>query len=222
MGEEEEGGETAQGGAAVGQDVEDAVPARRTADEAAGLCFVDWDPVDNDAAGRAPNDRSGKRGQDTAANGANAVVHAWWQQVCDGLGVSSEIDLQALDKTFWAGRGYRLLPGNNTKVSPHATAALLCTSLPAQTQREPQALTFLNRAIEHDQVAQRMTPYFATFVAQALFRSSPSQAVRFIERHYGPLAAKYGTLQEKVSDGASLAHGWSIGFAPLLFTKSSA
>jgi hypothetical protein len=40
--------------------------------------------------------------------------------------------------------------------------------------------------------------------------------LRFVREFYGPIVARHGTIYEKTTDTASLAHGWSVGVAALI------
>jgi len=197
-----------------------------------GWNFCDWDlTVPNaDAIGQQ---RAG------VLNGPHAVCHAWWHELCQRLltvpgpartdsnadhadtdteGHASMSGLHAtrVDRAFWVERdgGYSLLP-RQSAASPHATAAMLGSGL-APPHRQAAAHAYLRAQIRSGQVAARVTPYFAYFVAQALGRRSHDDAVRFVRQYYGPIAAQHGTMREKVSDGASLAHGWSVAIASML------
>lgn len=158
-----------------------------------GWHFTDWDPVNEDASQKK-------------TRGAHAVANCWYYEACTRLGLPS-IDLQRFEATFWmeAAGAYRLVERGGP--SPHATATAL-TSLP--TARGLASLR------DEQQVRQRVSPYFAYFVAAALGKASPEEMIAFIKRYYGPIAARHGTLHEKVADTASLAHGWSVGVAALL------
>jgi hypothetical protein len=158
-----------------------------------GWHFTDWDPTDEDAARKK-------------VRGAHAVANAWYYEACTRLGLPS-IDVQRFDATFWveAGGAYRLLERGGP--SPHATAAALA-SLPVA-----RGLAYLR---DEERVRQRVSPYFAYFVARALGRFSPAEMVGFIQRYYGPIALRHGTIGEKNADTASRAHGWSVGVAGLL------
>jgi hypothetical protein len=45
---------------------------------------------------------------------------------------------------------------------------------------------------------------------------SNARTLTFIETFYEPIVRTYGSIYEKTSGDASLAHGWSIGIAALL------
>jgi hypothetical protein len=158
-----------------------------------GWHFTDWDPVNEEA--------SQKR-----TRGAHAVANCWYYEACTRLGLPS-IDLARFDHTFWmeSAGAYRLIGGGAP--SPHATAAARA-SLPGR-----KGLAYLR---QERPVQERVSPYFAYFVAAALGKSSIEEMIDFIKRYYGPMASRHGTLYEKIGDSASLAHGWSVGIAWLL------
>jgi hypothetical protein len=160
-----------------------------------GWHFTDWDPVHEDAARKK-------------IKGAHAVVNCWYYEACARLGLPS-IDLRKFDRAFWveAAGAYRLLERGDP--SPHATAAAL-SSLPVT-----KGWLYLR---DERRVRQRVSPYFAYFVAAAIGKSSVEEMVGFIKRYYGPIADRHGTIHEKIADTASLAHGWSVGVAALLVT----
>jgi hypothetical protein len=167
-----------------------------------GWYFTDWDPTDLAAAGR-----------DKDYPGPHAVCNAWWNELCDQLAPVQAVTPEAFDAAFWMGRAYALT-ADKSRHSPHATAAALTCS--AGRNRLPEALRYLEEEIAAGRLVERVTPYFATFVARALRLVSPERAVTFIRDFFGPIARDYGTIYEKTSGSASLAHGWSVGIAPLL------
>lgn len=156
--------------------------------------FVDWDPLSR------------------AALAPDAVTHAWMEEACAAVGVPSPVDPAAFERAFWTGAAYRLYPGGDESVQATAAAVL---AFPGSPQAQ-KALDWL--ATEHaaGRVARRCTPYFATFVARAFARRSAEASRSFIRDLYFERARRWGTIPEKVTDGASLAHGWSIGVAALL------
>jgi hypothetical protein len=156
--------------------------------------FVDWDPLSR--ASLAPD----------------AVTHAWLHEACATLGVSSPMDVRAFDRAFWTGVAYRLYPSGDESVQATAAAVLAFPDSPHATH----ALDWLIAENGAGRIATRCTPYFAAFVAKALGTRSPELMRSFIRGFYHERAARWGTIPEKVTDGASLAHGWSIGIARLL------
>lgn len=124
--------------------------------------------------------------------------------------------MKKLDELFWTGEGYRLFP--SSEVSPHATASMLCSSIGQRVYRTA-AYEYLKKQIESCEIRRRMTPYFAAFVAYALEKESMVEMKEFIKSYYSPLVNNYGTIQERGNDDDSLAHGWSIGIAPLLLER---
>jgi hypothetical protein len=111
------------------------------------------------------------------------------------------------------GRAYALT-ADKSRDSPHATAAALNSS--AARNHRPEALRYLDEEVATGRLAERVTPYFASFVARALGLVSHARAVTFIRGFFGPIAREHGTIYEKTSGCASLAHGWSVGIVPLL------
>lgn len=148
---------------------------------------------------------------------ANAVCNAWWIELCRTLNTDSGIDPEAFDKAFWSRNGYRLWQCPAHQASVHATAAVLCSAA-ERSDRKAAALQFLRTSILAGTVEQRVTAYFVYFVAGALYRTDPSEARTFIRNYYGRIALQHGTIYEKTSDSASMAHGWSVAFAELMAT----
>jgi hypothetical protein len=167
-----------------------------------GWYFTDWDPTDPAAAGRE-ND----------APGPHAVCNAWWNEWCDQMAPAQVVTPATFDAAFWMGRAYAL-SAEKSRDSPHATAAALTSS--AGRNHLPEALRYLEEEVAAGRLAGRVTPYFAYFVARAFRLVSSERAVAFIRGFYGPIAQAYGTIYEKTSGDASLAHGWSVGIVPLL------
>lgn len=167
-----------------------------------GWYFTDWDPTDPAAAGR-----------DRDYPGPHAVCNAWLNEWCDRVDPARAVTPEAFDAAFWMGRAYAL-SAEKSRDSPHATAAALTSS--AGRRHVPEALRYLEEEAAAGRLAGRVTPYFACFVARAFRLASPGRALAFIRDFYGPIAREYGTLYEKTGGHASLAHGWSVGIAPLL------
>jgi hypothetical protein len=167
-----------------------------------GWYFTDWDPTDPTAEGE------GER-----YPGLHAICNAWWNEWCDRTAPAQAIDPDAFDAAFWMGRAYALT-ADKSRDSPHATAAALNSS--AARNHLPEALRYLEEEVASGRLAGRVTPYFAFFVARAFGLVSHDHAVAFIRGYYGPIARAYGTIYEKTSGYASLAHGWSIGIVPML------
>jgi hypothetical protein len=135
------------------------------------------------------------------------VLNAWYHETRERLGRPS-IDLERFRQTFWIpeAKAYRLLESGGP--SPHATAAAV-SALPGT-----DGVGYL---LGDCQMRQRVTAYYAYFVARAIGKASRERMRQFIEDYYGPIAARYGTIWEKTDDrAASLAHGWSVGVAALL------
>jgi hypothetical protein len=173
-----------------------------------GWYFTDWDPTDPAAAGR-----------DKPYPGPHAVCNAWWTEWCDRIDPTCGIRPATYDAAFWRGGAYALT-ADASRDSPHATAAALNSS--AGQHRLTEGLRYLDEEIRSGRLAERVTPYFATFVARALHQASRERALAFIRGFYGPIARTYGTIYEKTSGDASLAHGWSVGIAPLLVSHDRA
>jgi hypothetical protein len=106
------------------------------------------------------------------------------------------------------------LTADKSRDSPHATAVALNSFVSSHHRQE--SLDYLEREIAADRLASRVTPYFAYFVALALRQISKDRALNFVEQFYEPIAKQYGSIYEKTSGDASLAHGWSVGIASLL------
>jgi hypothetical protein len=122
------------------------------------------------------------------------------------------VDLGAFDRAYWTGVAYRLYPSGDESAQATAAAVLAFPDSPHATS----ALDWLVAEHGAGRIATRCTPYFATFVARAFATRSPEVMRSFVRDFYYERAAKWGTIPEKVTDGASLAHGWSIGVAALL------
>jgi hypothetical protein len=116
------------------------------------------------------------------------------------------------------GRAYAL-SADKSRDSPHATAAALNSS--AGRNHVPEALSYLEEEVAAGRLVERVTPYFAYFVARAFRLVSHERAVEFIRGFYGPIARAYGTIYEKTSGYASLAHGWSVGIVALLIRPNA-
>jgi hypothetical protein len=171
-----------------------------------GWYFTDWDPTDLTTAGR------GK-----PYSGPHAVCNAWWTELCDRIAPEAGIRSAAFDRTFWTGRAYSLTTDRSLD-SPHATAAALNSSVGRGHVAE--GLRYLEEEIGSGRITARVTAYYAYFVAQAFARHSRERALAFIQDFYGPIAQTYGTIYEKTSGDASLAHGWSVAVASLCLTDS--
>jgi hypothetical protein len=167
-----------------------------------GWYFTDWDPTDPTVAANG-----------MAYPGPHAVCNAWWNEWCDRMAPARAVTPAAFDAAFWAGRCYTLT-ADKSGDSPHATAAALTSS--AGLGRTSEALQYLEEELAAGRLARRVTPYFACFVARAFRLASKERAVRFIREFYGPIAREHGTIYEKTSATSSLAHGWSVGFVPML------
>jgi hypothetical protein len=171
-----------------------------------GWYFTDWDPTDLAVAGR-----------DTPDPGAHAVCNAWWTEWCERMDPKFAISPDEYDRAFWTGEAYALT-AEKSRNSPHATAAALNSAV--SVHHVQASLDYLEIEIAANRLSARVTPYFAYFVACALRRISEKRAIQFIEEFYGPIILKHGSIYEKTSDDASLAHGWSVGIASLLLTNS--
>jgi hypothetical protein len=170
-----------------------------------GWYFTDWDPTDPATAGR-----------DGPYFGPHAVCNAWWNELCDRLAPAAAVSPSDFDSAFWTGRAYSLTAGRSAD-SPHATAAALNSS--AGRHRLAEGLRYLGEEISSGRITERVTAYYAYFVARALARQSRERALAFIRGFYGPIAGTYGTIYEKTSGDASLAHGWSVAVASMCLTE---
>ena len=128
-------------------------------------------------------------------------------------GVPADLDPDEFDRAFWTGTAYRLVAGEPPD-SPHATAAALGAGLGGG--RLEAGLAYLEREVASGALAAKVTAYYGYFVARALEHRSRERALAFVRDFYGPIAREYGTLYEKTSADASLAHGWSVAVAALL------
>ena len=173
-----------------------------------GWYFTDWDSTDLAAAGR-----------DKPDPGAHAVCNAWWNKWCELMAPEYKISPEIYDSAFWMGPAYALTADKSCD-SPHATAAALNSSVSLYHIQE--SLDYLEGEIITNRLSTRVTPYFAYFVACALRRNSENRALKFIEDFYEPIALKYGSIFEKTSGEASLAHGWSVGIVSLLLDENYA
>jgi hypothetical protein len=183
-----------------------------------GWYFTDWDQSNQETIGR--NNGSGKG---TAPIPPHAICNAHYDEVCLLLGWqpgASGVEVNAFDKAFWKGQAYGL---NSTgKLNLHSTAAILaCRESVLMRERAGTALKFLRNTIasSFNQLNETVTAYFAYFVAKALqVRATKKEAISFIKRFYGPIAEEFGTIYEKTSDDASMAHGWSVGVIDIIFS----
>ncbi|AYV78578.1 MAG: hypothetical protein Edafosvirus19_5 [Edafosvirus sp.] len=101
----------------------------------------------------------------------------------------------------------------------HATVAVLGSpSLLLTDKQKIQAYHYVQTLIDNKYIQEHVTPYFAFFVANALaIRSETSYGSHtFIENYYWKMVEKHGTIQERVLDDCSLAHGWSFAIVKLL------
>ncbi|HKQ73522.1 MAG TPA: hypothetical protein VJ810_07345 [Blastocatellia bacterium] len=167
-----------------------------------GWYFTDWDPTDPAATGREKD-----------YPGPHAVCNAWWNEWCGRMDPAQAGASDAFDAAFWMGRAYAL-NADKSRESPHATAAALNSS--AGRNHIQESLRYLEEEVAAGRLAERVTPYFAYFVARAFSLVSHERAVEFIRGFYGPIAREYGSIYEKTFGYASLAHGWSVGIVSLL------
>jgi hypothetical protein len=170
-----------------------------------GWYFTDWDATDLAAAGR-----------DKPDPGVHAVCNAWWNEWCELMAPEYTISPEIYDRAFWMGQAYALT-SEKSRDSPHATAVALNSSVSHHHIQE--SLDYLEEEIAESRLAARVTPYFAYFVACALRHTSEKRTLKFIEDFYGPIALKHGSIFEKTSDEASLAHGWSVGIVSFLLSE---
>jgi Bacterial alpha-L-rhamnosidase 6 hairpin glycosidase domain len=170
-----------------------------------GWYFTDWDSTDLAAAGR-----------DNSEALAHAVCNGWWNELCELVAPQYAISPEIYDDAFWIGDAYALTVEKH-RDSPHATAVALNSSVGRNHTR--QSLDYLETELSTGNLSKRVTPYFAYFVALAFKHGSQSRALEFIKDFYEPIVLKYGSIFEKTSGEASLAHGWSIGVASLLLDE---
>ncbi len=169
-----------------------------------GWYFVDWDPTTPATAGRNA-ERVGPRDVADLSASPHAVCNAWWAEVCRHVSPDDAPEPDAFDRAFWAGAGYALTEGG-AEPNPHATAAALSSG--ASRAHEAEARGYLERSVDG-----RVTPYYAYFVARSFEHGA---GLDFVRAFYGPIAREYGTIYEKTTAEASLAHGWSVGVAALI------
>jgi hypothetical protein len=172
-----------------------------------GWYFTDWDPTDPATAGRGE-----------PYSGPHAVCNAWWNELCDRVAPTAAVDCSDFDGAFWNGRAYTLTTDRSLD-SPHATAAALNSS--AGRNHVPEGLRYLEEETCSGRIKERVTAYYAYFVARAFAQHSRERALTFIRSFYGPIAETYGTIYEKTSGNASLAHGWSVAVASLGVMESA-
>src|SRR5262249_14599691 len=103
--------------------------------------------------------------------------------------------------------------------SSHATAAAVCCR--AGERHREEGLRYLEAEIASGALPRKVTAYYAYFVARAMAHRSRERALAFVREFYGPIARAYGTLYEKTSADASLAHGWSVAVADLIVRRPS-
>jgi hypothetical protein len=163
-----------------------------------GWSFTDWDPEDERHEGK------------NTPEAPNAVVNAWWLDLCARLDVPSGVTAEAFDAAFKRDVGYGLF-ANDGRSSIHASAvAATCGAGDSD-----HALAHLDAAHARGDISRRVTPYFAYFVALAFAERSREDALRFARDHYGPIAQRWGTIVERTNSDYSLAHGWSVAIAAL-------
>jgi len=168
--------------------------------------FVDWDPT---LRARTAPDRPD---DPSRLAGVDAVTHAWFHEACTRFGIDSGIDVEALAHRYAAAEGYRLHPAGDD--SPQATAAVVLAF--SDLPHRDRGIDWLIACHARGELARRVTPYFLTFVAQAIALRDPSLARQVLRDVLGARIARWGTIPEKTDDSASCAHGWSVGFAALL------
>jgi hypothetical protein len=112
--------------------------------------------------------------------------------------------------------------GVSTSTNPHSTSTILAfASDLLDTKQIDASYHYLQTSFTSGQLSNRMTPYYAYYTALAFDRRSHSLATNFIESYYWPKikSTGTGTIQEKCSDTASRAHGWSVGIAAILLAN---
>jgi hypothetical protein len=147
----------------------------------------------------------------------HAVLHGWWAEICRMLDQPSGLDPDAVADAFWTGSGYALIAGDRD-ACVHATAVLLAA--PLDDRNQSAALDALRSMVADGRAAERVTAYFAYFVARALSSAGDVDgALCFARAMYGPSAERLGTIWEKRDDTESRAHGWSAAIASLLVDR---
>ena len=134
--------------------------------------------------------------------------------MADKLQFDSGISVTKFNENFFTMHGYSLLV-EGSQPNVHATScALSVKSL--LTSQIAISKKFIHSKINDKSIFECVTQYFPYFVARGFAETNAKDGLLFIEKYYGPMARKYGTIQEKVSDEASLAHGLSIAIASLI------
>ncbi len=172
-----------------------------------GWNFIDWDFDDASVVGRG-----------NSYNSPNCICNVWFDELCCMLGVESDINHKKFNKNFWNETGYKLYSGDSYKENIHATTTVLsCSHTKLSKYTSNKALEYLMNELQNnfDSVKARVTAYYAYFIAKAL-HNYKQNSTEFIHKYYGPIAQEFGTIYEKTSGNASLAHGWSVGVASLL------
>jgi hypothetical protein len=164
-----------------------------------GWNFVDWDPRDPRL-----------EGDEVDPDAPHAIAHAWWADLCARLGTDDGLDRKRFVRNFARGDAWALFAGDS-EPNLHASAAIAGSVLGAAGR--PATLAWFRAREQSGELRERMTPYFAYFVAAALHAHDPDEATAFVQRFYGPIAREHGAIYERTHDGSSRAHGWSVGVA---------
>lgn len=168
-----------------------------------GWYFLDWDKSDEMVSDRLYKFR----------NNPHSVCNAMFYDLCKILGINSGIDIVKFNKLFcWNSHAYSI--NANGFANVHATALILSLESFAGAAGKSYLIETIESSF--DMIRDRVTAYYAFFIAKALKQHCPEKMMPFIKKYYGPIAESYGTIYEKTNGNASLAHGWSIGIASLI------
>lgn len=172
-----------------------------------GWYFVDWDNTNELVVGK-----------NILSSQHHAICHAWWQELCSLLKISSGIDTKKFNKLFWTKKAYKLISEDNTE-NMHATVAIINTEL--GMHHFDACIDYILDQIDKPNLKQIITPYYAYFIAKALKKKSPNLAKKFILEYYNPIVLSYGTICERTVEDDSMAHGWSVAIASIICDTDS-
>ena len=133
------------------------------------------------------------------------------------LNEKSCINIDNYDKAFWVGNGYSLAANSNIR-SIHATAVTLDSNIGSEHTKE--SVEFLLATVASGEIFEKVSAYFAYFVAKAFATISGDTAYSFIKKYYMPIAQKHGSIIEKTEDNESRAHAWSTAICSMLVDRA--
>lgn len=169
-----------------------------------GWYFLDWDNSSELVS-------DWKR---TGVKQPHSVCNAMYYDICNILKIDSGININIFNELFcWKSHAYTINSGNEPNL--HATAIILSLESFINTSI---GVEYMINVIDNDfnMIRNRVTAYYAYFIAKALQRHVPERVIPFIKKYYDPIADVYGTIYEKTNANSSMAHGWSIGIASLI------